>query len=44
MTAQERDRVRAQLVAARRAQGLQDTVVELRFLAELAAEVLEKDR
>jgi hypothetical protein len=43
MTAETKNRVRAQIVAARRAQGLQDTVPESRFLAELAAEVLAQD-
>ena len=43
MTAQDRDRIRAQIVAARRAQGLGPTVPESRFLAELAAAVLEKE-
>jgi hypothetical protein len=41
MTAEQRDRIRAQVVAARRAQGLGPTVPESRFLAELAAETLE---
>jgi hypothetical protein len=40
MTAEMRDRIRAQILAARRAQGLQATVPESRFLAELAAAVL----
>jgi hypothetical protein len=38
-----RDQIRAQIVAARRAQGLQATVSESRFLADLAAEVLAQD-
>lgn len=42
MTAETRDRIRAQVVAARRAQGLQDSVPESQFLAELAADVLEE--
>jgi hypothetical protein len=42
MTAQQRDRVRAMVVAARRAQGLQDSVPESRFLAEPAAETLNE--
>jgi hypothetical protein len=44
MTAQDRDRIRAQILASRRAQGLQDTVPESRFLAELAAAVLDHDQ
>lgn len=40
MNVEQRDRVRAQVVASRRAQGLQDTVQESRFLAELVADVL----
>jgi hypothetical protein len=44
MTTAERDRVRAQVVASRRAQGLQDTVPASRFLADLAAEVLDHDQ
>ncbi|HET6814118.1 MAG TPA: hypothetical protein VFJ69_08930 [Actinomycetota bacterium] len=40
MTAEQRDRVRSMVVASRRAQGLQDSVPESRFLAELAADVL----
>lgn len=43
MTAADRDRVRAQVLASRRAQGLQDSVPESRFLAELVAKVLEGD-
>lgn len=43
MTVQERDRIRAQIVASRRAQGLQDSVPESRFLAELAAAVLDQE-
>jgi hypothetical protein len=43
MTAQERDRIRAQIVASRRAQGLRDSVPASRFLAELAAEVLAEE-
>jgi hypothetical protein len=43
MTAEERDRIRAQIVASRRAQGLQDSVPESRFLAELAAEMLAEE-
>jgi hypothetical protein len=42
MNVQERDRVRAQVLASRRAQGLQDTVPESQFLADLAAEVVEQ--
>jgi hypothetical protein len=41
MTPTDRDRVRAQVLASRRAQGLQDTVPASRFLADLAAEVLD---
>jgi hypothetical protein len=40
MTTVDRDRIRAQILASRRAQGLQDSVPESRFLAELAADVL----
>jgi hypothetical protein len=43
VTAEQWDRIRAQIVASRRAQGLQDTVPESRFLAELAAEMLNED-
>jgi hypothetical protein len=43
MTVQERDRIRAQIVASWRAQGLQDSVPESRFLAELAAAVLNQE-
>jgi hypothetical protein len=43
MTAQDRDRIRSQIVAARKAQGLGPTVPESRFLAELAAAVLVQD-
>lgn len=44
MTAEQRDRVRVMVLASRRAQGLQDTVPESRFLAELAADVLDHDQ
>jgi hypothetical protein len=43
MTADQRDRIRAQVVASRRAQGLQATVPESRFLAELSAAILDQD-
>jgi hypothetical protein len=37
------DQIRAQIVALRRAQGLQDTVPAGQFLADLAAEVLAQE-
>jgi hypothetical protein len=44
VTVQERDRIRAQVVAARKAQGLGPTVPESRFLADLASDVLAHDQ
>jgi hypothetical protein len=38
-----RDQIRAQIVAARRAQGLQDSVPAGQLLADLAAQVLEQE-
>jgi hypothetical protein len=38
-----RDQTRAQILALRRAQGLQDSVPAGQFLAELAAEVLAQE-
>jgi hypothetical protein len=38
-----RDQIRAQIVALRRAQGLQDSVPAGQFLAELAADVLAQE-
>jgi hypothetical protein len=38
-----RDQLRQQIIALRRAQGLQDTVPASQFLANLAAEILEQD-
>jgi hypothetical protein len=43
MTAETRDRIRAQVLAARKAQGLGPTVNEPRFLTDLAAEVLAQE-
>jgi hypothetical protein len=40
MTAQDRNRVRTQVVAFRRARGLSETVTDERILDQLAAEVL----
>jgi len=42
-TAEMKDRIRAQVLAARKAQGLPDTVPASRFLAELADQVLAQD-
>jgi hypothetical protein len=43
VTVETRDRIRAQILAARKAQGLGPTVPESRFLAELAAAALEQE-